>query len=207
MTDAVIVSTARTGLAKSWRGALNMTHGATLGGHVVKAALERASDKAGNARVTKLLGDAYRAAGDPERARAAYEKALGMEKRYPEARLALAALHRERKDWDRAAEEVERAIKDYGEGSGASAQAWLELADLEEARGSPPAQVERAYASALRADPQSCPALYWLGRRRAERKGGAYDPQLARQMLTDYLRVCPKGPRAQDAQRTLAGVR
>jgi acetyl-CoA C-acetyltransferase len=42
MREAVIVSTARTGLAKSWRGALNMTHGATLGGHVVKAALERA---------------------------------------------------------------------------------------------------------------------------------------------------------------------
>ncbi len=42
MTDAVIVSTARTPLCKSWRGALNMTHGATMGGHVVKAALERA---------------------------------------------------------------------------------------------------------------------------------------------------------------------
>jgi acetyl-CoA C-acetyltransferase len=42
MTDAVIVSTARTGLAKSWRGSLNMTHGATLGGHVVQHAIERA---------------------------------------------------------------------------------------------------------------------------------------------------------------------
>jgi acetyl-CoA C-acetyltransferase len=42
MTDAVIVSTARTGLAKSWRGSYNMTHGATLGGHVVKHAIERA---------------------------------------------------------------------------------------------------------------------------------------------------------------------
>ncbi len=41
-SDAVIVSTARTPLAKSWKGAFNMTHGATLGGHVVKAALERA---------------------------------------------------------------------------------------------------------------------------------------------------------------------
>ncbi len=40
--DAVIVSTARTPLCKSWRGALNMTHGAKLGGHVVHAALERA---------------------------------------------------------------------------------------------------------------------------------------------------------------------
>ncbi|MFN0180075.1 MAG: acetyl-CoA C-acyltransferase [Gemmatimonadales bacterium] len=42
MSRAVIVSTARTGLAKSWKGALNMTHGATMGGHVVKAAVERA---------------------------------------------------------------------------------------------------------------------------------------------------------------------
>ena len=42
MSDAVIVSTARTGLAKSWRGALNMTHGATMGGHVVEAAVARA---------------------------------------------------------------------------------------------------------------------------------------------------------------------
>ena len=42
MTDAVIVSTARTPLAKSWKGAFNMTHGAELGGHAVKAAIERA---------------------------------------------------------------------------------------------------------------------------------------------------------------------
>ena len=42
MRDAVIVSTARTPLAKSWRGAFNMTHGATLGAAAVKAALERA---------------------------------------------------------------------------------------------------------------------------------------------------------------------
>ena len=42
MTEAVIVSTARTPLCKSWRGSLNMTHGAKMGGHVVHAALERA---------------------------------------------------------------------------------------------------------------------------------------------------------------------
>src|SRR5262245_33817422 len=42
VVDAVIVSTARTPLTKSWRGAFNLTHGATLGAHVVKAALERA---------------------------------------------------------------------------------------------------------------------------------------------------------------------
>src|SRR4051794_30717211 len=42
MNEALIVSTARTPLCKSWRGALNMTHGAKMGGHVVHAALERA---------------------------------------------------------------------------------------------------------------------------------------------------------------------
>jgi acetyl-CoA C-acetyltransferase len=42
MTNAVIVSTARTPLAKSWKGAFNMTHGATLGGHAVQHAVQRA---------------------------------------------------------------------------------------------------------------------------------------------------------------------
>lgn len=47
MSKAVIVSTARTPLAKSWKGAFNMTHGATLGGFAVKAAVERAGIDAG----------------------------------------------------------------------------------------------------------------------------------------------------------------
>ena len=42
MTSAVIVSTARTPLAKSWKGAFNMTHGATLGGHAIEHAVKRA---------------------------------------------------------------------------------------------------------------------------------------------------------------------
>jgi len=42
MTDAVIISTARTPLAKSWKGAFNMTHGATLGGHAIEHAVQRA---------------------------------------------------------------------------------------------------------------------------------------------------------------------
>jgi acetyl-CoA C-acetyltransferase len=46
MTNAVIVSTARTPLAKSWKGSFNMTHGATLGGHVVKHAIARAGIEA-----------------------------------------------------------------------------------------------------------------------------------------------------------------
>jgi acetyl-CoA C-acetyltransferase len=42
MREAVIVSTARTPIGKAYRGAFNNTHGAELGGHVIKHAVERA---------------------------------------------------------------------------------------------------------------------------------------------------------------------
>ena len=47
MTSALVVSTARTPLAKSWKGSFNMTHGATLGGHAVQHAIARAGIEAG----------------------------------------------------------------------------------------------------------------------------------------------------------------
>ena len=42
MKQAVIVSTARTGLAKSVRGGFNQTHGAVMGGHAIKHAITSA---------------------------------------------------------------------------------------------------------------------------------------------------------------------
>jgi len=47
MTDAVIVSTARTGLAKSFKGGFNMTHPVSLGGHTVAHAIQRAGIEPG----------------------------------------------------------------------------------------------------------------------------------------------------------------
>lgn len=47
MTDVVIVSTARTPLAKSWRGGFNLTHGAALAAHVIQHATERAGIEGG----------------------------------------------------------------------------------------------------------------------------------------------------------------
>jgi acetyl-CoA C-acetyltransferase len=47
MPDAVIVSTARTPIGKAYRGAFNTTHGAVLGGHVVKHAVARAGIEPG----------------------------------------------------------------------------------------------------------------------------------------------------------------
>ena len=42
MTEAVIVSTARTPIGRAFRGAFNMTYGATLTGHVIQHAVQRA---------------------------------------------------------------------------------------------------------------------------------------------------------------------
>jgi acetyl-CoA acetyltransferase family protein len=47
MTDAVIVSTARTPIGRAGRGAFNITHGADLGGHVIRHAIERAGIEPG----------------------------------------------------------------------------------------------------------------------------------------------------------------
>ena len=62
MSDAVIVSTARTPIGKAFRGAFNITHGAILGGHVVKHALERAGIEPGE------VEDVMMGCGMPERA-------------------------------------------------------------------------------------------------------------------------------------------
>ena len=48
MTDAVIVSTARTPIGRAFRGAFNMTHGGELAGHVIKHAIERAKIEPGS---------------------------------------------------------------------------------------------------------------------------------------------------------------
>ncbi len=58
MPDAVIVSTARTPLCKSWKGAFNMTHGATLGGHALRHAIDRAGLDPG-AIEDVIMGCAY----------------------------------------------------------------------------------------------------------------------------------------------------
>ncbi|NLY26267.1 MAG: acetyl-CoA C-acyltransferase [Alcaligenaceae bacterium] len=60
MKHAVIISTARTPFSKSWRGAFNITHGATLGGHVVEHAVRKAGVEPG------LIEDVIMGCANPE---------------------------------------------------------------------------------------------------------------------------------------------
>ncbi|MEQ9146558.1 MAG: acetyl-CoA C-acyltransferase [Parvibaculaceae bacterium] len=58
--EAVIVSTARTGLAKAGRGGFNITHGSAMGGHAIKHAIQRAGVEPGE------VEDVYMGCGNPE---------------------------------------------------------------------------------------------------------------------------------------------
>src|SRR3569832_1572041 len=60
MREAVIISTARTGLAKSVRGGFNQTHGAVMGGHAVKHAIQRGGVDPGE------VEDVFMGCGFPE---------------------------------------------------------------------------------------------------------------------------------------------
>ncbi len=60
MREAVIVSTARTGLAKAGRGGFNDTHGAAMAGHAIKHAIARAGLEPGD------VEDVYMGCGAPE---------------------------------------------------------------------------------------------------------------------------------------------
>ena len=85
MREAVIVSTARTGLAKSMRGGFNMTHGAVMGGHADQARhrqraasirqksktstwAARSPEGATGINIAPPLGDLGRLSGDHRRA-------------------------------------------------------------------------------------------------------------------------------------------
>ncbi len=174
----------------------------------VEALRAAAAKLPGNPRLLKLLGDAYRADGDAERARAEYEKAISAAKRYPEARVALAGTYSDRKEWAKALAELDRAAREYAEGvAGGAAQVYVEMAEIELARGGRGDAVEDLYQKALKSDASNCAALFYLGKERADRRGRRYDRDLAKQMLGDYLRACPRGSHAAEARRLAGALR
>jgi tetratricopeptide (TPR) repeat protein len=161
--------------------------------------LQKATTRAGDhPRIALLLGDAYRARGDTDRARGQYERSIQLGKPYPDARVALARLHRELKNVPAALAELDLAITEYGQGgAGSAAQAYVEMADIERSRGAKADQVFALYVKALDKDPASCEALWNTGklgweaaRGRDEESAKARDT--ARVRLERFLQVCPR---------------
>jgi tetratricopeptide (TPR) repeat protein len=169
------------------------------GGKRAIEVLQKATARAGDhPRIALLLGDAYRAQGDTDRARGQYERSIQLGKPYPDARVALARLHRGLKNVPAALAELDLAITEYGQGgAGSAAQAHVEMADIERSRGAAADLVFSHYVKAVEKDPASCEALWNAGKmgweaargRDAESKQAR---ETARVRLERFLQVCPR---------------
>jgi tetratricopeptide (TPR) repeat protein len=182
------------------RAQLARDGGAQQALETLKRAVARVGDS--SPRLALLLGDAYRAAGDADLARGQYEKAIQLGKPFPDARVALARLHRARNNIPGALVELTQAIDEYGQGgAGGAAAAYVEMAEAERARGARRETVAALYEKALERDPASCEALWGAGKLDAdEGKLG----ETARQRLSSYAKLCPRGAHAQEAARLAA---
>jgi len=167
--------------------------------------LKRAVTRLGEGpRLALLLGDAYRAAGDADLAQGQYRKAIELGRPFPDARVALARLHRARNDIPGALVELTQAIDEYGQGgAGGAAAAFVEMADAERARGAKRELLVDLYEKALARDPASCDALWGAGKLEVD-AGKLGDT--GRQRLEAYAKLCPRSANAAEAAR-LAGAR
>jgi cellulose synthase operon protein C len=163
----------------------------------VKKAVARLGE---SPRLALVLGDAYRAAGDADLARGQYEKAIQLGRPFPDARVALARLHRAKNNIPGALVELTQAIDEYGQGGagGGAAAAYVEMAEAERARGARSDVVKGLFAKALEKDPASCEALWGSAKIEADQGSLGED---GRRRLETYARVCPRGPHAAEAAR------
>ncbi|HYD39833.1 MAG TPA: tetratricopeptide repeat protein [Anaeromyxobacter sp.] len=158
-------------------------------------------------RLSLLLGDAYRAAGDLDLARGNYKKAIELGRPFPDARVALARLYRAQNDIPSALVELTTAIDEYGAGgTGGVAAAYVEMAEAERARAAKPEKLKELYDKALEKDPASCEALWGAARARAELPKLKDAAEQRTQLLERYVRACPAAANAAEA-RGILGVK
>ncbi|HET8540085.1 MAG TPA: tetratricopeptide repeat protein [Anaeromyxobacter sp.] len=150
-------------------------------------------------RLALVLGDAYRAAGDADLARGQYEKAIQLGRPFPDARVALARLHRAKNNIPGALVELTQAIDEYGSGgAGGAASAYVEMAEAERARGARSDLLKDLFTKALERDPASCDALW--GAAKVEIDQGRLSED-GKRRLEMYTRVCPRGAHVAEAAR------
>jgi tetratricopeptide (TPR) repeat protein len=179
---------------------------ATEGG-AQKAAtlLQKATARVGDhPRMALLLGEAYRAAGDLDRARGQFERAIQLGKPFPDARVALARMLRDQKNVPQALAELDLAITEYGQGSpGGAAAAFVEMAEAERSRGTKPEALFALYVKALEKDPARCDALWGAGKLGHDAHPG---DEAALKRLDRYVLLCPRAANVAAAKAIVAGA-
>lgn len=172
------------------------------------SAMEEATKSFGKSpRAWLLLGDAKRLAGDAAGARAAYDRALEIGDDLPEARVRIAALYRDGKEYEKAKAEVEKALAKIGRRNGAAAaQAYTELGRIQEEGDRDVVAAFESYAKALGAWENHAPAYFYIGRISA-RQTSTTQRRQAIESLETYLRLDGNGELAAEARRLLSTLR
>lgn len=154
-------------------------------------------------RLALLLGEAYVAQGDTDRAQGQFERAIQLGRPFPDARVSLARLRLSQKNVGQALAELDLAIREYGVGgAGAAARAYVEMAEAEKSRNAKRELVAGYYEEALKRDPASCTALWGAAKLQAD--AGKFD-ETARGRMEAYAKSCPRAPHAAEAEKLVAG--
>jgi len=154
-------------------------------------------------RLALLLGKAYMAQGDADRAQGQFERAIQLGRPFPDARVELARLRLSQRNVGQALAELDLAIREYGAGgAGGAARAYVEMAEAERSRNAKRDLVAGYYEEALKRDPANCDALWGAAKSQAD--AGRLD-DTARDRFDTYARSCPRGPHAAEAGRLAGG--
>ncbi|NMO23462.1 tetratricopeptide repeat protein [Pyxidicoccus fallax] len=152
-------------------------------------------------KLVVMLGNAYRRQGKLDEALTQYQRAVKDPKaKNPEARLAMGSIYRERSDWAKAQEQLEKASQEFLGQADRAAMALTELARVYQGKGDA-AKADETYQRALNADEGYTPAYYFYATLLSkDAKQGAKAKMLAQ----EYLKREPSGEHA-NAARALAG--
>jgi tetratricopeptide (TPR) repeat protein len=152
-------------------------------------------------KLVVMLGDAYRRQGKLQEALTQYQRAVKDPKaKNPEARLAMGAIYRERSDWAKAQEQLEKASQEFLGQADRAAMALTELARVYQGKGDA-AKADESYQRALNADEAYAPAYYFYATLLS--KDAKQGPK-AKMLAQEYLKREPSGEHA-NAARALSG--
>ncbi|NBC41792.1 tetratricopeptide repeat protein [Corallococcus exiguus] len=152
-------------------------------------------------KLVVMLGNAYRRQNKLEDALAQYQRAVKDPKaKNPEARLAMGAIYRERSEWDKAKEQLEKASQEFFGQPDRVANALTELGRVYQGKGDA-AKADETYQRALQADENYSAVYYFYAQLLSK---DAKQSGKVKTLAAEYVRREPKGEYLADAQR-LAG--
>ncbi|GMT99878.1 hypothetical protein KH5H1_39980 [Corallococcus caeni] len=152
-------------------------------------------------KLVVMLGNAYRRQNKLDDALTQYQRAVKDPKaKNPEARLAMGAIYRERSEWDKAKEQLEKASQEFFGQPDRVANALTELGRVYQGKGDT-AKADETYQRALQADENYSPVYYFYASLLSK---DAKQSGKVKTLAQEYVRREPKGEFLADAQR-LAG--